>query len=247
MNRDSIRINTNGQVPLADTSGGAAGALTGAERLKLQTLQSIYTLASYFGLTANNLTINNATTSVAGLHSAADKTKLDGIASGAQVNVLESISATLPLSVGAVSGKNQNITIAAASAGTAGTMSAADKTKLDAAANVSSGSFTGWTELNGQKSWYAKLSLGSPPASPSWNFTTVTLPSGITPNSGLQSLQVTLLGDATASVHLIQAQARVTSGFGGGTVDIILGSYNNSTNLNALITTGYVLVHLVTT
>lgn len=39
----------------------------------------------------NNTTYNNATTSTAGLMSASDKTKLDGVASGAQVNVIETV------------------------------------------------------------------------------------------------------------------------------------------------------------
>ncbi len=45
-------------------------------------------------IAATDTTYDNATTSVAGLMSAADKTKLDGIASGAEVNVVKSVDTT---------------------------------------------------------------------------------------------------------------------------------------------------------
>lgn len=45
-------------------------------------------------IAATDTTYNNATTSVAGLMSAEDKTKLNGIASGAEVNVVKSVDTT---------------------------------------------------------------------------------------------------------------------------------------------------------
>jgi hypothetical protein len=77
-----------GNRPLADTGSGSPGELTGTERLKLQSLAAIYSIGAGLQLVGNALstTIANATTSVAGLMSAADKAKLDGIAAGAEVN-----------------------------------------------------------------------------------------------------------------------------------------------------------------
>ena len=63
--------------------------------------------------------------------SAADKTKLDGVASGAQVNVLEGVTGTAPIVAGAVTAKSQAISISAATTSAAGSQSAADKLKLD--------------------------------------------------------------------------------------------------------------------
>lgn len=81
-----------------------------------------------------------ATTGVAGFMSAADKTKLDGIAAGAQVNVptdlsLGTITATsIPLN----SSTGADVTLPSATTTQAGLQSAADKTKLDGAAVLAS-------------------------------------------------------------------------------------------------------------
>ena len=72
-------------------------------------------------------TYTDATQQQSGLMSSTDKTKLDGVESGAEVNVIESVqvdSTTLP-----VTGKSVNIL--PASHITAGVMSINDKTKLD--------------------------------------------------------------------------------------------------------------------
>lgn len=77
-----------------------------------------------------------ATTGAAGFMSAADKTKLDGIAAGAQVNVptdlsLGTITATsIPLN----SSTGADVTLPSATTSLAGLQSAADKTKLDGVA-----------------------------------------------------------------------------------------------------------------
>lgn len=83
-----------------------------------------------------DVVIDAATALVAGLMSAADKGKLDGVAAGAQVNVLESVSGTAPIQVAAVAGKNQAVSISAATNVVAGSMSAADKAKLDASTSA---------------------------------------------------------------------------------------------------------------
>ena len=104
----------------------------------------------------NNTTYSNATTSVAGLMSASDKSKLDGIASGANnytytlPNATSStlggvkVGSNITVSSGTISLTKSNVTTAlgytppttnttysAATTSTAGLMSAADKTKLD--------------------------------------------------------------------------------------------------------------------
>jgi hypothetical protein len=82
--------------------------------------------------TGGNATIPAATTSLAGLMTNADKTKLDGIAAGAQVNVPTNLgqggsgdSRTITSSTGS------NVTISTATTSNAGFMSTGDKSKLD--------------------------------------------------------------------------------------------------------------------
>ena len=123
------------------------------------------------GGTTPAISISSATTSAAGSMSAADKTKLDGIAAGAEVNVnadwnavsgdaqilnkptlatvatsgsytdlsnkptiVSSVTGTTPIV--SSGGTTPNISISAATTSAAGSMSAADKTKLD---GISSG------------------------------------------------------------------------------------------------------------
>ena len=96
-----------------------------------------------------NTTYSNATTSTAGLMSAADKAKLDGVATGANKYTLPTASTTLggvkttssvssasgytacPIISGVVYYKDTNTTYSAATTSAAGLMSAADKSKLD--------------------------------------------------------------------------------------------------------------------
>lgn len=74
-----------------------------------------------------NVTIAPATDATAGSLSAADKTKLDGIAPGAAV---ASVSGTAPIVITG-SATAPNVTLTAATEAAAGSLSAADKTKLD--------------------------------------------------------------------------------------------------------------------
>jgi hypothetical protein len=79
-----------------------------------------------------NGVINAATTSLAGVMTGADKTKLDGIAAGAQVNVATNLGYTTAASNGTVtSSTGTNATLPAATTSLAGLMTGADKTKLD--------------------------------------------------------------------------------------------------------------------
>lgn len=73
-----------------------------------------------------------ATTAVDGLLSAADKTKLDGIAAGAQVNVPTNLGTNyFPNNLSITSSNGTNTTIARATTTEAGVMAAPDKVKLD--------------------------------------------------------------------------------------------------------------------
>lgn len=75
----------------------------------------------------------NATTSVAGFMSSTDKTKLDGIAVGAQVNVATNLAqgTRTATTVPVTSSTGTSATLAVATTSLAGVMSSADKTKLD--------------------------------------------------------------------------------------------------------------------
>jgi hypothetical protein len=99
-----------------------------------------------------SLDIAVATGLLKGLMSAADKGKLDGVAAGAQVNVLESVSGAAPISAAAVAGKNQIISIAAATASVPGSMSAGDKAKLDAATAGATANAIAQRDANGDVS-----------------------------------------------------------------------------------------------
>lgn len=79
-----------------------------------------------------DITIDAATTSLSGVMSGADKTKLDGIATGAEVNVDTNITVVEAASTVAInSSTGTNDTIAAATQSLAGVMTAADKVILD--------------------------------------------------------------------------------------------------------------------
>jgi hypothetical protein len=85
------------------------------------------------GGTTPAISISAATTSAAGSMSSADKTKLDGIAAGAQVNVATNIAegtrttTTVPIT----SSTGTGATLSAATTSLAGVMTSTDKTKLD--------------------------------------------------------------------------------------------------------------------
>lgn len=86
-----------------------------------------------------------ASTSVAGFMSAADKSKLDGIAAGATANTgtVTGVTGTAPIV--SSGGTTPAISISAATTSAAGSMSAADKTKLDgiaAGATANTGTVT---------------------------------------------------------------------------------------------------------
>lgn len=99
------------------------------------TVTSVATSAPITGGTitgTGTIGISAATTSAAGSMSSADKTKLDGIASSATANAgtVTSIATSAPITGGTITGSG-TIGISAATTSAAGSMSSADKTKLD--------------------------------------------------------------------------------------------------------------------
>ena len=104
--------------------------------------------------TGNNATLPEATTSDAGLIAASDKLKLDGIASGAQVNVGTNL--TYDSGTNTLSSSTGSDTTLPVVGSDDGLMEAADKTKLDnidqGLATTDSVSFTGLTVDSGNAS-----------------------------------------------------------------------------------------------
>ena len=110
--------------------GIAAGAQVNvATNLTYSTASTTGTVNSSTG---TNATIPAATTSLAGLLTGSDKTKLNGIASGAQVNVATNLTYSTGATTGTVnSSTGTNATIPAATVSLAGLLTGADKTKLN--------------------------------------------------------------------------------------------------------------------
>jgi hypothetical protein len=121
---------TNAAV-ISQISVNDEGHVTGITSRNLTAANISAAPSTHVGATGN--AHGNATTAVAGFMAAADKTKLDGIAAGAQVNVPTNLTAThgtTSVTVTSSTGSDAGINIATTS--NAGVMSAADKTKLDA-------------------------------------------------------------------------------------------------------------------
>ena len=96
-------INAQPNVALANTGSGAAGTLTGPERLKLQSLIAAYSITAPLQLSGNALLIPAATAAQNGYATAAQIAKLDGIAAGAEVNPAEAERLATPAQSGIMS------------------------------------------------------------------------------------------------------------------------------------------------
>lgn len=135
---------TDVTIPVATTT--TAGWLSTSDKTKLDGIAAgaqvnvatnlTYSTAATTGTvnssTGTNATITAATTSLAGLMTNADKTKLDGIAAGAQVNVGTNLGVTGTGNTRTItSSTGSDVTIPVATTTTAGWLSTTDKTKLD--------------------------------------------------------------------------------------------------------------------
>ena len=139
--------NSNGtNVVLPSATTAAAGLLTSADKTKLNSVQSgaqpnVDTNLSLTGTgdsltlassTGSNVAVPVVTTTDAGFMSIGDKSKLNGIAAGAQVNVGTDLGVNRAAgSVTITSSTGSNTSIGSATVTLAGWMSSSDKTKLD--------------------------------------------------------------------------------------------------------------------
>jgi hypothetical protein len=111
-------------------NGIAAGAQVNvATNLGVTTAATTLTVTSSTGA---NVVLPASTTALAGLMTAAETVKLNGIAAGAQVNVAANLTYSTATTTGVVnSSTGTNATIPAATTALAGLMTNTDKTKLD--------------------------------------------------------------------------------------------------------------------
>jgi hypothetical protein len=169
---------------------------------------STVTIASSTG---SDDSIAAATTSAAGVMTASDKTKLDGIATGAQVNVGTNITVTEGAStVTIASSTGSNDSIAAATTSLAGVLTAADKTKLDGI--ESSADVTDATNVTSSLVAATAISAG--------NKTTIQSNLGVDPAGTDNSTDVTL-GSSVTDILGLSGQA--ISGVDAGAADAVVG------------------------
>lgn len=140
---DILIGNTGGNdTTLPAATGALAGVLTAADKTKLDGISTGATVSDLSNTpSASDVLIGNtggtdttlpaATGSLAGVMVAADKTKLDGIATGATVTDLSNTPSANDVLIGNTGGNDT--TLPAATTSLAGVMTGADKTKLDAA------------------------------------------------------------------------------------------------------------------
>ena len=162
-NASTIIVNssdgTNATVNAATTS--LAGVLSSTDKNKLNSIATGaqvnvatnlgYNTAASNGIvtssTGTNATVPAATTTLAGLLTGVDKTKLNSIAAGAQVNVATNLGITGTGNTRTItSSTGTNVTVPVATTTTAGLLSTSDKTKLDGIATAEKvGTITGTT------------------------------------------------------------------------------------------------------
>ena len=181
-----------------------------------------------------------ATTSAAGFLSATDKTKLDGIASGAQPGTVTAVTGSAPISV-ANGTSTPTITISAATTSAAGTLSATDKAKLDGVASGATANSTDAYLLSranhtGTQAWSTLTSTpttlsgyGITDADPSGAATTaVSNHVGLSDPHTQYALEITI--GAAGGIVPLNASTKIdntympTSGVGSGTVTSVSGS-----------------------
>ena len=201
-------INASAAIAVSKLAASTISGITLGNNLNTLTISTPLTGTSYNGSSVVSIGLQAATTSVAGSMSAADKSKLDGIAAGAQVNVPTNLAqgtrttTTVPIT----SSTGTTATLDIATTSLAGVMSSADKTKLDGIASgatantgtVTSVSGTGTVSgltLTGTVSSTGNLTLGGTLSLTSGNVTTAlgytpynnTNPNGYITSSSLSS------------------------------------------------------------
>lgn len=141
---DDVTINaatdTTAGVMVADDKAKLDTIEEGAQRTDITTQHNASSV-NIISSDGDDGTINAATTSVAGVMSAADKTKLDGIEAGAQLTDISISHAATDVTV--ISSDGTDGVINAADSSNAGVMTAADKIKLDGIEANSTGDMTG--------------------------------------------------------------------------------------------------------
>jgi len=89
---NGLSMNASGHLGLALASQTESGAMSSGDKTKIDNLKPIYTVSAPLSFSGNTLSMPAATSSANGYMTSTQATKLDGIAAGAQVNVLENIS-----------------------------------------------------------------------------------------------------------------------------------------------------------
>jgi hypothetical protein len=164
--------------------------------------------------------LSAATTSAPGHMSAADKTKLDGIASGAQVNVGTNLAqgTRTTIAVPVTSSTGSSATLEAATTSLAGVMTASDKTKLDGiatGATANTGTVTSITVSAG-----SGLSGGGTVTTSGTITLTNALPNATHTGDVTGSGALTIANDAVSNAKLANMPAyRIKGNWGSTTTD----------------------------
>jgi hypothetical protein len=239
-------INNSAAIAVSKLAASTISGITLGNNLNTLTISSPLTGTSYNGSNAVSIGLQAATTLVAGSMSAADKTKLDGIAAGAQVNVATNLAqgtrttTTVPIT----SSTGTSATLDIATTTLAGVMSSADKTKLDGIASgatantgtvtsvsgtgtVSGLTLTGTVTSNGNLTLGGTLSLTSGNVTSALGFTPY---NATNPNSYITS--------SALSPYATLASPTFTGTVSGITKTMVgLSDVDNTTDLNKPIST----------
>jgi len=239
-------INNSAAIAVSKLAASTISGITLGNNLNTLTISSPLTGTSYNGSNAVSIGLQAATTSVAGSMSAADKTKLDGIAAGAQVNVATNLAqgTRTTTSVPITSSTGTSATLDIATTTLAGVMSSADKTKLDGIASgatantgtVTSVSGTGTVSgltLTGTVTTTGNLTLGGTLSLTSGNVTSAL---GFTPyNATNPSGYIT---SSALSPYATLASPTFTGTVSGITKTMVgLSNVDNTTDANKPIST----------
>ena len=186
--------------------------------------------------TGSNITVPVATTTVAGFMSHTDKTKLDGIESGAQVNVGTDIAqgTRTTTTVPVTSSTGTNATLQAATTSLAGVMTSADKTKLD---GIESGA-----EVNVATNLGITAGTAAGPIVTSSTGTNATLPTATASNSGVvttgnqtfsgtKTFNNTITGSVSGSAASLTTARKINGTDFNGTADITTANWGTARDI----------------